>query len=86
MTDIRAETCGKPVGLAGHPCMRVPGHPGICLSGLTLGEYETAPVPRLEFPDVWGKRRIPWKLVAVAAVFWCLACFQLFVDVYLLAR
>lgn len=82
MTDVRAERCGKPVGLAGHPCMRVPGHPGVCLSGVEMPPN----LPDFPFMDLTPHRFISWKVIAIAAAFWVLFCAQIAVDVYALMR
>lgn len=86
MTEFRAEPCGKPVGLAGHPCMRVPGHPGICLSGLAYEDYQKQLIKSENYFTARAKQRIPWLLIASIALFILTICAQISLDVYLFVR
>ena len=72
--------------------MRTPGHSGDHLTGLTMGlaSYnldETGGV-KMSSPLTSGmfiSRKAKWLTYSVGTLLWFLICFQIFVDVYVLA-
>lgn len=97
MSEPRPLRCG--ILVDGGPCMRTPGHSGTHLPGTALkmalnSQYGKDPATehliRSRFEsfspgDLFTSKRAYWIAVSAGAVLWLLICFQLFVDVYVLA-